>query len=149
MNPNDDILVLWFKRMRDFAGKYPKAPRTFLNYIKGKPCVLCSKPADHPHHIYGSYMSMKTSNIFVVPVCAKCHLEIDCNSERFELIFHWSRLAHSFILANDEQCTWEWNSKFDHYQTECKREFILEENLQRNGIHYCPQCGKSIYEKGR
>ena len=51
----------------------PLRSRQILDRVKSMPCIRCGKPADDPHHFLGSLHSLKSSDLYTVPVCRGCH----------------------------------------------------------------------------
>ena len=94
---------LLYKRLRDFGatGK-PRSPR-WLTAIRILPCVKCGSIVTEAHHIFGSYGSLKTSDIFTVPVCRECHEVIEKPQHRELVIESWCKIAHRFILETMER----------------------------------------------
>ena len=96
-----DIL---FKRLRDFAaGSGKDVPPSWAKFCKThvSNCSLnypaCQGELHHFHHIFGSYVSRKTSGVFTIPVCANCHAEIERQPRQIDPLIAWCRIAHHFI----------------------------------------------------
>ena len=89
-------LQLQFKRLRSFAATKPVRSPKFLAYVRTLPCVFCDGAAE-PHHIFGSFGSLKTSDIFTVPLCRKCHDGIDTDPRRFDLLEAWAQITHEYL----------------------------------------------------
>jgi hypothetical protein len=71
-----DNFTLLMKRLRGIALTEPARDAEWLRWVKSKPCCLCDRPAQDAHHIFGSSVSLKSSDYFVVPVCRECHSKV-------------------------------------------------------------------------
>mgnify|MGYP001609770200 CR=1 FL=1 len=81
----DDFYIL-----KSIAFTKPHRSRKFLDKVKSLPCIRCDGPADDPHHIFGSMMSLKSSDLMVVPVCRPCHDWYEAHPlSKQELIMPW------------------------------------------------------------
>ncbi len=89
---SDEMLMM--KRLRSFAATRPVRSKVWMARVKRLPCK-CGAPADEAHHMFGSFMSLKTSDLFTVPRCRSCHQrEPDLNPEALE---EWVRLVHEYL----------------------------------------------------
>ena len=50
----------------------------YLNTVRGKPCLVCYKvgEAHHLNHAQEHGISMKVGDNWTVPLCHKCHMEL-------------------------------------------------------------------------
>jgi len=88
-----DVDLLW-SRLRNLAGTRPWRSPSWKRHITSMRCVFCRQPADDPHHLFGSYGSLKTSDVFTVPVCRVCHNNrAEDPRERALLLEKWIELA--------------------------------------------------------
>lgn len=61
----------------------------YLNFIRQQPCANCFKPShiegSAAHHINGQGLgvgkSIKVSDAYTIPLCARCHAEIHLNKD--------------------------------------------------------------------
>jgi len=62
-------------QMRDWALKNHgyKYPARVKKWMRLQPCIVCQGRADDLHHIFGSVGSLKSADVFTVPVCRSCH----------------------------------------------------------------------------
>ncbi|ELO5000725.1 DUF968 domain-containing protein [Escherichia coli] len=59
----------------------------YTRWVKTQKCVTCSNQADDPHHIIGhglGGMGTKADDLFVIPLCRKCHNELHAGVKDFE-----------------------------------------------------------------
>lgn len=95
-----DLDILW-SRIRSMAGTRPFRSRAWLDGVASMRCVFCREPADDPHHLFGSYGPMKTSDVFTVPVCRRCHdTKAEDPDNRAFLLEKWIQLA-MVTIEND------------------------------------------------
>jgi len=68
------------KRRRWTSEKYTR-------WVKAQPCAGCGNPADDPHHIidhgFGG-TGTKPHDLFIIPLCRRCHDEVHKNTAAFE-----------------------------------------------------------------
>ena len=84
-----DIDIL-YKRLRYIALQSPVRSPKVLGFTRDQPCCVCGQPPPNdPHHLFGSAMSLKSSDIFTVPLCRKCHTHYESNP----------KLSHELIEA--------------------------------------------------
>ena len=62
--------------------------KPYLNYVASLPCVVCQQePAGEAHHVidtgFGG-MGTKASDLFVFPLCRKCHTDLHKSVPYFE-----------------------------------------------------------------
>ncbi len=71
--------------------------RTYLDWVKTLPCVMCGAPADDPHHIKGvgqlSGAGLTAPDWAVVPVCRTHHDEIHLKPDLWPLQWEWAALT--------------------------------------------------------
>ena len=56
-------------------------------WVKTQKCMTCGNQADDPHHIIGhglGGMGTKADDLFVIPLCRKCHNELHAGVKDFE-----------------------------------------------------------------
>lgn len=93
-----DEIQLLYRRLRDISLRKPARDKKYLKWIKTKPCVRCGRPADDPHHIFGSSGSLKSSDYHTVPVCRECHNFYEKNPrENWALVSEVFRLMTEYI----------------------------------------------------
>jgi len=59
----------------------------YTRWVKTQPCACCGQPADDPHHLIGhgqGGMGTKADDLFVIPLCRKCHNELHAGVKDFE-----------------------------------------------------------------
>ncbi|HBE5300790.1 TPA: DUF968 domain-containing protein [Escherichia coli] len=59
----------------------------YTRWVKTQKCMTCGNQADDPHHIIGyglGGMGTKTDDLFVIPLCRKCHNELHAGVKDFE-----------------------------------------------------------------
>ncbi|HAV8632073.1 TPA: DUF968 domain-containing protein [Escherichia coli] len=59
----------------------------YTHWVKTQKCVTCGNQADDPHHIIGhglGGMGTKADDLFVIPLCRKCHNELHAGVKDFE-----------------------------------------------------------------
>ncbi|MDU3170801.1 MAG: DUF968 domain-containing protein [Escherichia coli] len=59
----------------------------YTRWVKTQKCMTCGNQADDPHHIIGhglGGMGTKADDLFVIPLCRKCHSELHAGVEDFE-----------------------------------------------------------------
>ncbi|HBB4109327.1 TPA: DUF968 domain-containing protein [Escherichia coli] len=59
----------------------------YTRWVKTQKCVTCGNQADDPHHIIGhglGGMGTKADDLFVIPLCRKCHNELHAGVKDFE-----------------------------------------------------------------
>jgi hypothetical protein len=78
MNRTLDRLAFIYKRARHFALTKPDRDPVWLEAVRLLPCARCKAegPSD-PHHVYGSVFNLKSSDLLTVPLCRKCHTEVE------------------------------------------------------------------------
>ena len=71
----------------------PESPESFMKrpkrrrWVKTQKCMTCGNQADDPHHIIGhglGGMGTKADDLFVIPLCRKCHNELHAGVKDFE-----------------------------------------------------------------
>ncbi|MCL1485144.1 MAG: putative HNHc nuclease [Marinobacter sp.] len=80
--------------MKRRAKRKPRAGdnRSYLDWVKTQPCVICQRPADDPHHIIGaglSGMGMTAPDLLAMPVCREHHNEIHESPDLWARQFEW------------------------------------------------------------
>ena len=93
-----EIKIL-YGTLRYIAGTKPIRSQEWLDRIRWMDCARCGgrAPSD-PHHIYGSYGSMKTSDIYTIPLCRDCHCKVGEKMECFiEVLAMWFRIHDKWI----------------------------------------------------
>jgi len=67
--------------------------RKYLDWVKTQSCVMCSRPADDPHHLIGvghmSGMGMKAPDSMVMPMCRQHHDWIHQTPSEWENQWEW------------------------------------------------------------
>ena len=61
--------------------------RPYMDAVKRLPCVACNAPADDPHHPHGVGFrgaGTKTPDLWVIPLCRKCHDELHYDVHAWE-----------------------------------------------------------------
>ena len=59
----------------------------YTRWVKTQKCMTCGNQADDPHHIMGhglGGMGTKADDLFVIPLCRKCHSELHAGVKDFE-----------------------------------------------------------------
>lgn len=59
----------------------------YTRWVKSQPCEGCGNQADDPHHIIGygqGGMGTKAHDLFVIPLCRRCHDELHRDMRTFE-----------------------------------------------------------------
>ncbi|EGO3701926.1 TPA: DUF968 domain-containing protein [Escherichia coli] len=59
----------------------------YTRWVKTQKCMTCGNQADEPHHIIGhglGGMGTKADDLFVIPLCRKCHNELHAGVKDFE-----------------------------------------------------------------
>ena len=59
----------------------------YTRWVKTQKCMTCVNQADDPHHIIGhglGGMGTKADDLFVIPLCRKCHNELHAGVKDFE-----------------------------------------------------------------
>ncbi|EPD6501069.1 DUF968 domain-containing protein [Escherichia coli] len=59
----------------------------YTRWVKTQKCMTCGAQADDPHHIIGhglGGMGTKADDLFVIPLCRKCHNELHAGVKDFE-----------------------------------------------------------------
>ncbi|EFF2264311.1 DUF968 domain-containing protein [Escherichia coli] len=59
----------------------------YTRWVKTQKCMTCGNQADDPHHIIGhglGGMGTKADDLFVIPLCRKCHSELHAGVKDFE-----------------------------------------------------------------
>lgn len=59
----------------------------YTRWVKTQKCMTCGNQADDPHHIIGHRlggMGTKADDLFVIPLCRKCHNELHAGVKEFE-----------------------------------------------------------------
>lgn len=59
----------------------------YTRWVKTQECCNCRQPADDPHHIIGhgqGGMGTKAHDLFVIPLCRRCHGEIHADTKAWE-----------------------------------------------------------------
>ncbi len=59
----------------------------YTRWVKTQKCMTCGNQADDPHHIIGhglGGMGTKADDLFVIPLCCKCHNELHAGVKDFE-----------------------------------------------------------------
>ncbi|EOK2419175.1 DUF968 domain-containing protein [Escherichia coli] len=59
----------------------------YTRWVKTQKCMTCGNQADDPHHITGhglGGMGTKADDLFVIPLCRKCHNELHAGVKDFE-----------------------------------------------------------------
>ncbi|MGC6386550.1 DUF968 domain-containing protein [Ewingella sp. S1.OA.A_B6] len=75
-----ESLMLRPKRRRWESAKYTQ-------WVKRQPCCGCGDQADDPHHITGNGlggMATKAHDLFVIPLCRRCHDALHANTKGWE-----------------------------------------------------------------
>lgn len=67
----------------------PTRSRSYLDWVKKLPCVVCGQQADDPHHRHGSGwssgMGSKASDLWTIPLCRPHHDELHHDVVAWEL----------------------------------------------------------------
>ncbi|PBI78946.1 endonuclease [Rahnella victoriana] len=59
----------------------------YTQWVKRQPCCACGNGADDPHHITGNGfggMATKAHDLFVIPLCRRCHDSLHANTPDWE-----------------------------------------------------------------
>ncbi|WP_140921091.1 DUF968 domain-containing protein [Limnobaculum xujianqingii] len=59
----------------------------YTRWVKTQPCCGCGATADDPHHVIGhglGGMGTKVHDLFVLPLCRRCHGEIHADTKAWE-----------------------------------------------------------------
>ena len=59
----------------------------YTQWIKRQPCCACGNGSDDPHHITGNGfggMATKAHDLFVIPLCRRCHDSLHANTPAWE-----------------------------------------------------------------
>ena len=59
----------------------------YTQWIKRQPCCACGNGSDDPHHITGNGfggMATKAHDLFVIPLCRRCHDSLHANTQDWE-----------------------------------------------------------------
>ena len=59
----------------------------YTRWVKTQKCMTCGNQADDPHHIIGhglGGMGTKADDLFVIPLCRKCHNKLHAGAKDFE-----------------------------------------------------------------
>ncbi|EGM8589384.1 TPA: DUF968 domain-containing protein [Escherichia albertii] len=73
----------YLQRQKPQRGEMP----VYTRWVKTQKCVTCGNQADDPHHIIGhglGGMGTKADDLFVIPLCRKCHNELHAGVKDFE-----------------------------------------------------------------
>lgn len=89
------------------AGTYRS--RSYLSWVKTLTCVVCSAPADDPHHIIGvghlGGVGTKAPDQYVMPVCRRHHDHIHATPALWPL--QWGWIEATLARAMREFCDTE------------------------------------------
>lgn len=97
-----DVLFKW---LRNLALTKPVRMDKYRAWVKSRPCARCSDggPCD-PHHVFGSAMSLKSSDEFTVPLCRKCHELIQDSPEwREKMMYGMVKTMAQYIRGKEER----------------------------------------------
>ncbi|GKX58364.1 DUF968 domain-containing protein [Leminorella grimontii] len=70
----------------------------YTKWVKTQPCAACGTGADDPHHIIGhgqGGMGTKAHDLFVIPLCRRCHDELHTGVTAWEQE-HGSQIEHLY-----------------------------------------------------
>ncbi|MBV6817766.1 DUF968 domain-containing protein [Rahnella sp. PD12R] len=59
----------------------------YTQWVKRQPCCACGNGSDDPHHITGNGfggMATKAHDLFVIPLCRRCHDSLHANTQAWE-----------------------------------------------------------------
>ena len=59
----------------------------YTQWVKRQPCCACGNGSDDPHHITGNGfggMATKAHDLFVIPLCRRCHDSLHANTPDWE-----------------------------------------------------------------
>ncbi|MGG5216151.1 DUF968 domain-containing protein [Rahnella variigena] len=59
----------------------------YTQWVKRQPCCGCGKGSDDPHHLTGNGfggMATKAHDLFVIPLCRRCHDSLHVNTQAWE-----------------------------------------------------------------
>ncbi len=59
----------------------------YTQWVKRQPCCACGNGSDDPHHITGKGfggMATKAHDLFVIPLCRRCHDSLHANTQDWE-----------------------------------------------------------------
>lgn len=65
--------MILFKILRRKLCSRKYRDKKYLKYIRTMPCSICGSNKSEPHHIFGSYGSIKTSDYTAIPLCREHH----------------------------------------------------------------------------
>ena len=101
-------LDILYKRCRYIALTGPVKDQLLLSLTRDQVCCVCgAAPPSDPHHVFGSSVSLKSSDVFVVPLCRKCHAKYEASPklshDLFEpLLVNMNKLILWFLENMDE-----------------------------------------------
>ncbi|EPE8326051.1 DUF968 domain-containing protein [Escherichia albertii] len=75
--------ALYLQRQKPQREEMP----VYTRWVKTQKCMTCGNQADDPHHIIGhglGGMGTKADDLFVIPLCRKCHNELHAGVKDFE-----------------------------------------------------------------
>ncbi|HCN6075577.1 TPA: DUF968 domain-containing protein [Escherichia coli] len=86
----------------------------YTRWVKTQKCMTCGNQADDPHHIIGhglGGMGTKADDLFVIPLCRKCHNELHAGVKEFEEK-HGSQLLLliCFLMHAENSGVLKWNA---------------------------------------
>lgn len=85
---------LEYQQLRNFGLTKPVRSPEFLRWVRQQGCITCGQPAE-PHHFLGSTQSLKSGDLFVVPVCREHHRMLEDNPKmNYDLIVDWAKIIH-------------------------------------------------------
>lgn len=96
-----DRMTIFLRVARSVALERPVRNREWLDWVASRKCAACGEDAAEAHHLFGSVFGMKSSDLFVVPICRKHHIELqnaplsDARVERF--LLSWLHLIHAAV----------------------------------------------------
>lgn len=103
-----DVKLL-FRRMRGYiAATNPGRLPAVLEIVRSMPCSRCGKAApSDPHHVFGSYGSLKTCDSLTIPLCRSCHEHVelhldDDDSHALVLFALVKTMRHIVLMQYDE-----------------------------------------------
>jgi hypothetical protein len=100
-NKGIDSLQILHRMVRNrIAFTNPTRSAKWKKWVREHPCCLCGGRPTDAHHIFGSSGSLKSSDIFTVPLCREHHNNIDTDPRRYELIYYWVIMVTPLITED-------------------------------------------------
>lgn len=94
-----DDLGMMFKRVRSAQFSFVMRWEEFKDWVRREPCARCGVAmAGTAHHFFGSIGSLKSSDVYVVPLCVECH-DYHTSHPAFDPLFiePWMKLIGRYL----------------------------------------------------